>query len=253
MTHFPSSHAKLRAVHRHAAVFRAMLNQYVKSAQNSIHTIQKPPRMDNYVVLDIPPIPDDLSAIIGDIVHNLRSALDTMAVDLAKISGADRVHDVYFPIAKHEQDYFAKGTQQKIAKLAPEYQKLINNECPFGDHIFVGLNLLAATDKHRQLIAASPTIKKTELRLFLNGGAIRGDFFINPPEPTPDEGKPIQHEILRVPPNSNIDALNLKLHCGVVFCVEPVVGEPVTDTLTQMGRAVKRVVDKIDAHCDGKS
>lgn len=47
------------------------------------------------------PVPPDLSPIIGDITHNLRSALDLLANDLVRANGGS-TKGVYFPVAESE-------------------------------------------------------------------------------------------------------------------------------------------------------
>ena len=42
-------------------------------------------------------IPPELSVITGDVLHNLRSALDHLAYQLALQNGAESISDIYFP------------------------------------------------------------------------------------------------------------------------------------------------------------
>src|SRR5437879_5011190 len=44
-------------------------------------------------------IPKKLPAILGDVVHNLRAALDLTAVEMVRRNNGD-IEDVYFPFAK---------------------------------------------------------------------------------------------------------------------------------------------------------
>ena len=51
-------------------------------------------------VKDVVQVPPTLSCILGDFVHNLRSALDILVCDLARHNGADITTEHGFPICK---------------------------------------------------------------------------------------------------------------------------------------------------------
>lgn len=245
---FLGPRAKLRSVKRKGEQFRAEFNSYVEMSRalpDSIKSILKPPSIDYVVVANLPPIPDDLAVLIGEIVVQLRSCLDQLACELATLSGAENVKGVYFPIAKNEADYFARGTRDKIRKLRKDIQDIIDSYKPYGDSIFVALNTLANTDKHQKLIDAVPNVEQTLYKFFGEQPFKRLEFWARNPAPLEHRGA----ELLRIPADSPINGLHLSLDCSLVFAVEPIVGEPVAETIMEMARAVEDVISTFERHC----
>jgi hypothetical protein len=244
---FTAPRAKLRASLRHGASFQEALNRYVAENKDAVKLVVKPPSTDQVVVANFAPAPEGLSLSAGEIATQLRSALDILACDLARWSGATNINDVYFPIAKTREGYFDKRSRQKIKKLKPELQSMIDAIEPYGDHILVALNALASIDKHQALLDVMPSIERNEWAVFGSGDFQRVDLWFR--DPAPDERRDV--ELLRIPASTPINALNLKLHCHVIFRVEPVVGKPVLETLTEMGRSVQDIIRQFEAHCFG--
>ena len=74
--------------------------------------IEKP--IDNSISFEVSyNLPRQNSAILGDIIHNLRSSLDLMAVELVRHKGG-KTKDVYFPFSHSETD-FNKMINRKIS------------------------------------------------------------------------------------------------------------------------------------------
>lgn len=107
-----------------------------------------------------PPIPDTLPMIIGDAVHNLRSALDHLACALAELenpTASETGHfGVEFPIYITEGEFNRRGAA-KIKKLATAAHDEIKSLQPYhaGDdarlqRLWV-LHQLDIIDKHRQI------------------------------------------------------------------------------------------------------
>lgn len=107
--------------------------------------------------------------------------------------------------------------------MRPDLQAAIDALEPYGDSPLVALNALCSLDKHQKLLDAIPSIQDTEWTLYGSGDFKRIELLYR--KPSPNEHGDI--EILRIPANQRFNALHLKLHCRVVFIVEPVVGKPV--------------------------
>ncbi len=107
-----------------------------------------------------PPIPDNIPMIIGDAVHNLRSALDHLACALAELkipTDSQTGHSgIEFPIYVSE-DKFNKRGAAKIKKLPTAVQHQIRSLQPYhaGDNARMqflwALHQLDIIDKHRQI------------------------------------------------------------------------------------------------------
>jgi hypothetical protein len=111
------------------------------------------------------PIPQEFSAIIGDIAQNLRSALDHLAwhlVTTSPVSPKARDRDIYFPIFKTESEY-RNGKMTKILGMTDAAILAIDDIKPYfrlEDGFMIGnpplyeLHAINAQDKHRLLIPA---------------------------------------------------------------------------------------------------
>ena len=55
----------------------------------------------------------EIPIIVGEVIHNLRSSLDHLAVLLAKINGAQNTRHTYFPIGRDKTHFELPETQKK--------------------------------------------------------------------------------------------------------------------------------------------
>jgi hypothetical protein len=105
-------------------------------------------------VREEPPI--ECAVIIGDVVHNLRSALDHLAWQLVLANGAEPTARTQFPIYSTEQSYRAERAQQLLAGMSDEDKTAIESFQPFRQeaaenrpHELAVLQELSNVDKHR--------------------------------------------------------------------------------------------------------
>jgi hypothetical protein len=119
------------------------------------------PALTLYVV-DIPNFSTDISALIGEIVHDLRSSLDQLAWTLIPYStkrtmkrGA--IQQVYFPMAVSSRN-FDRVITQRIPHANSEHQRFLKEFQPFRrtarGRAMRTLHVLSNTDKHRSLVPA---------------------------------------------------------------------------------------------------
>jgi hypothetical protein len=106
-------------------------------------------------VKDVPP---ELSTVIGDTVHNLRSALDHLAWQLVEAGGGIPNKDTYFPIVpfgpQSAQKYASAIGKGEIHKMPVGADKVLLEEQPYtsGDDTLWHIHELDRFDKHRFLI-----------------------------------------------------------------------------------------------------
>lgn len=99
------------------------------------------------------PIPSCWAGIVGDVIHNLRSALDLLAVALVIANGhtsKSAITETYFPIAANRES-FSTG---KIRRASPSALRIIRRLKPYkgGADAFWQLHQLDILDKHSLLI-----------------------------------------------------------------------------------------------------
>jgi hypothetical protein len=107
---------------------------------------------------DIPPVDPDVRLLLGDVAHNLRTALDHLACELARSMGiVDPM--VYFPIFESEEVYEAE-VGRKTKGLPKEAKDLIDTIGPYGGHddLLWGLHELDRIDKHRLVLTTTAKI-----------------------------------------------------------------------------------------------
>jgi hypothetical protein len=109
-----------------------------------------------YYMKGVEPPPPAIALMIGDILFNLRSALDHLAVQfLLKSNPAAPTYDVYFPVYKDATEYGQKAPR-RIRGLPQDAVDFINAAKPYkgGNEDIWRLNKLNNIDKHRLLITA---------------------------------------------------------------------------------------------------
>jgi hypothetical protein len=106
-----------------------------------------------------------VSTIIGDIFHNLRTALDLLACDLVRIAG-ESTKDVYFPFAKNAETLPGMIKSKNLNRAGPEVVKIIIDLKPYkdGNSLLRAIHDMNILDKHQALVpiiagGASPAVR----------------------------------------------------------------------------------------------
>ena len=119
-------------------------------------------------VASVEPVPDCLAPIVGDAVHNLRSALDHLAWQLVEASGGTPNRDTYFPICKTPQQYASAIGKGEIKRMRSGAEKILSSIQPYatGDDTLRFIHELDRFDKHRLLITVASTMDKWGVDVF---------------------------------------------------------------------------------------
>ena len=212
-----------------------------------------------YYLNKVQQIPIGVVAIVGDALHNMRSALDHLAYQLVLAAGNIPERATAFPIAESSVKYASAAYRHKLKGMAQPAINAIDALKPYkgGNDLLWQLNKLNNVDKHRLLITAcsvnsyrsmSPTKRAELIELF--------KACHSPDEPVPDLRNtlsPVQSlEPLKVGlklctiPISELEP-EIKFHFDVAFD-EPQIIErnPITDVLGQMKRTVAKIVLDFD-------
>ncbi len=129
-------------------------------ARNPAHANIRPalPPKDSgmvyHEIVIVEPIPITFSASIGDVIHNLRTALDLLVCDLVRDNNGNP-EEVYFPFAKNSTDLDVIIAKRKIDQAKPEAVNLLRNFKPYlenGNEALRGIHDLDIIDKHRELL-----------------------------------------------------------------------------------------------------
>lgn len=136
------------------------------------------------------PLPEELSLIIGDVVHNLRSTLDHIAYQLVLANGQEPSRNTEFPIGDPAKEYTTSTHGAKVKGMATEAKELIRSLQPrnTGDMTLWRLHCLDIADKHRLLITTQHSLDTWSAGPLVfdswSFALSQGDSVVNIPRPT---------------------------------------------------------------------
>ena len=209
-----------------------------------------------YHLISVKDVPPAISPIVGDILQNLRSALDHMAFQLFKIgpggrSGEDGRH-IYFPIFDDAAMY-KSGVIRKVKGMRQDAIDAIHAVKPYkgGNEILWRLHALNNLAKHRLLITAISSLSAHSILPIVRAKLIEGFRGSRPNDPIPDlQGTlmGIRHvplkagDILLTIPESEVEQY-MQFRFIITFAEPGIIdGEPIIETLHQMAALVDNIV-----------
>ena len=193
-------------------------------------------------VVQADPLPPSLSLLTGDVVHNLRSALDHLVYQLVLANGNSPDTRTGFPMWKTRSS-FEQNRPGSAEGLSTQALSILYGLKPYksgNPHLWI-LHRLDIIDKHRLVLAVAEAHRNTIIDLGPTLEA-QGAFGIPPPPVTvvPDQPQPIEAGtvLLRWAPIDDVDftfgtALD---EPGLVTC------EPLLPTLEDLAAAVDATV-----------
>ncbi|MDH4192739.1 MAG: hypothetical protein OEY80_00960 [Nitrospirota bacterium] len=194
---FVGSRAKLQRAARFVDELETALNEYNQGdpVTGRIDSTKMPPEL----IIDYKGLPLEVGAILGDAIHNMRTALDLMASELARINGkSDK--DIYFPFAASIADFPDAIKRKNFQKAGEDAVALLKKFAPYrgGNERLRAIHDIDIEDKHTAIL---DTEKKMNIqaqvaydmsnpeinRVSLNGSTIQ-HFFANE---SPLKGLPV--------------------------------------------------------------
>ena len=112
---FDSARAKIERARKQMDALQAVFEGFYKSKPYSIRQELDPQAGEKRLVFHADPLPLEWSVIIGEIVHNLRSALDHSIYELTRIEAGHPLDRTEFPVFEDEMKYFAVDRRGKPA------------------------------------------------------------------------------------------------------------------------------------------
>ena len=110
------------------------------------------------------PLPNETAAIIGDVVHNLRAALDHLACDMIRASGENPNRWHGFPIDK-SQSGFEGNIAGKLKGAADKFVDFVKSQRPYRDNGGnAWMHNLASLDNDDKHIVLIPTVGVASLK-----------------------------------------------------------------------------------------
>jgi hypothetical protein len=98
-----------------------------------------------------------IGLVIGDVIHNLRTALDHLMCRLVEANGETPDSQTYFPIKTTEPLYTRMRGKGGPVGVSDEVRRRLDSLAPYpgGEDALVDLHLLDIADKHNLLLTAS--------------------------------------------------------------------------------------------------
>ena len=116
-------------------------------------------------------IPQEWSAVVGDVLHNLRSALDSLAASLIEQKATapkSVVERTYFPIRGAKSGLYDNEATSFFGHIRSDAEKLIRRLEPYrggkGNPLWQ-LSRLNIIDKHRRILLAGANLSKVQVSI----------------------------------------------------------------------------------------
>jgi len=137
---------------RHMGELDRLLSGYAKRLTIGFEAIPGRPGFARAIFSELPP--EEMPLIVGDIVHNIRSALDLLICDIARFLGSSTEH-LSFPFAENAANLEKIIRKDPIKSLGAELQNALRKHKPYrngGNDLLYGLHMLDISDKHRLIV-----------------------------------------------------------------------------------------------------
>lgn len=155
---FEASRLKLERAAKHAQELEGSISAYLNERPCRI-IVEKYPGMElsrdtrGWIARIQRPIPISLSAVIGDVVHNLRASLDLIMCDLVRLNGGslDKVH---FPFCAKASELDKAISDRKIRRAGDDVVQVVRNLKPYagGNDALRAIHDMDVADKHTMLL-----------------------------------------------------------------------------------------------------
>jgi len=145
---------KVSRAKRHIRDLNNEITAYVRSNPYQIVIEQDPNSTQHLWTLRVrQKVPQEFAGIIGDAIHNLRSALDLLACDLVRMNGGE-TKDVNFPFAGGADGLEIAIKNRNINRAGKDVVEIIRSLKPYtgGNEALRAIHDLDIADKHVTLI-----------------------------------------------------------------------------------------------------
>lgn len=152
-----STRAKIHRANKHFNELKEAIEAFQASKPYRIVADKRSkPGYELYKIFFNQPIPDEWGGIVGDVIHNLRSSLDTLATALVIANGRtgkDIIQNTYFPIGA-SKEVFEQKLVKDLRGASPEARRMVERLKPYkgGTEAFWRLHKLDVLDKHTVLV-----------------------------------------------------------------------------------------------------
>lgn len=161
---FAGEKAKLQRAKKHFAELVTLVNEHMSTQPFRFSDIG-----DSVIVRVEKQVPQEINIVLGDVVHNLRAALDLLVCDLIRANGSQVTRDSAFPITtggiqtSHVKKQLAGMSQSAVKVLSRITHNQSWNEALL---ILHGLDIM---DKHNALVAVGAATVRVHANIGVPG------------------------------------------------------------------------------------
>lgn len=161
---------KLSRARKHLIEVETLFAEYRDQYEHEDTITTKVLRNGSYLSVEFQmrflPLSDEFGAAVGDVIHNLRAALDLLASEAAKRQSGDN-KGVYFLFAKSAEELEKQIKLKKFTKASPEAVQIVQELKPYiGGNVYLrAIHDLDIQDKHQQLIPQNFSVASPLLRM----------------------------------------------------------------------------------------
>ncbi|MGD0070893.1 MAG: hypothetical protein ABSB71_04970 [Candidatus Bathyarchaeia archaeon] len=161
---------KIQRGREHFTELNNKIGAFYATQPYQVMTRREPNRGLIYYLTKVEPVPTHIATIAGDVIQNLRSALDHLAWQLYLIGTSGRVNDekVYFPIADDATKY--GNRLRKLTYMRADAITAFNSIQPYKggkDEKLWILNKLNNIDKHRLLVTVGSVFRSINIGKYM--------------------------------------------------------------------------------------
>jgi len=237
---FYSARLKIKRANQHIQELVRVLHAFPQADVHHIGIEEDAKTAGSALKLEIADnILDDIPLIIGDAIHNLRTALDHVAYELVTLSGGTPTYHTKFTIGETRKETVTalggviQGVGLDILTCIIEYVQPYRG----GNDALYALHTLDIADKHRLLVPIFTTVEM-EIVTRSHGQSFGYlAFVITPSEKTP---------MIRNFSRSKIESYSNPMLRVIFEGVEGFKNQPVIPTLLQLSQLVSHTIQIIE-------
>lgn len=227
-TPFADSRQKIRRAEKHLRELEENIQRYFAGDWYTLDYGGNPLDIKG-VHLTMHGRPEDFSVIFGDVIHNLRAALDLMASEVVAANKGNPA-GVYFPFCEDEQSLDKMIKSKKFDRASSEAVRELKQLKPYrgGNVALRALHDLDIQDKHRALVPTAIMISTPPIGPLLD-----------------DQGHPVGFA-----ENDLKLTIDLSVSPEVTFTFpadSPLAEQEIVPTLHQLVETVSRILDTFEA------
>ncbi len=247
---------KIQRANYHAQELKRAVHFFFDTTPYAVSTNRGADGKLFYYVSKVDDLSPAMAAVIGDIIQNLRSALDHIAYRLFIQNGGDKntAKHIYFPIFESEEKYNSEMAR-KTKGISAEAIKIIDSIKPYKEcnRILWLIHELNNLDKHRLLLTAGSSFNRFDvgehIKMHMGKGLIDGTDLVFPETPLlflspANKSFPLKvGDVLFVDGANSDEIPTMKFEFDIVFHETGIIeNESVLETIVDMIDEAKKVV-----------